>query len=175
MSEEEKAISRLNHQKRVESEKKELNRTKNVNSHTDLQIANLERKTAEARKRAAIAESEALAKQQQVQANTKRKKSDSKIRSAMKWLKIAFLTLLLLVLTIAAILGLYYLYRLVTEEPIIETVTETVTETKEVIPEECTQVRRKGKVYISCDGVTVEGAPTVGESGVQDVPDLIGE
>ncbi|MFA0709507.1 hypothetical protein AB4653_27740, partial [Vibrio sp. 10N.222.48.A3] len=125
--------------------------------------------------RAAQANAKAIAAESKAQQDSNNNNWNSRVDKALRWLKVAFLAILLLAIFIAASLGLYYLFRLVTEEPIIKTVTETVTETveKEVIPEECTQVRRNGKVYVSCDGVTVKGAPTIAESGVDEIPDLI--
>ncbi|MCE7577613.1 hypothetical protein LZS94_08900 [Aliivibrio fischeri] len=161
----------------TEELKSKLNKIKNRNSFIELQIANEKRKTAEANHRAVEANAKAL----NIETTAKKKSTDSisnsKIDNTLKWIKVAFLLLLLLVSITSAFLGMYYLYRLVTEEPIIETVTETVTKTveKEVIPEECTQVRRNGKVYVSCDGVTVKGAPTIAESGVEEIPELINE
>ena len=59
-------------------------------------------------------------------------------------------------------------------EKIVEKPVEKIVE-KEVptIPDECTQIRRNGKIYVSCDGVTVDGAPTIGESGVDNIPELV--
>ena len=62
----------------------------------------------------------------------------------------------------------------VVEKEVIEEVIKEVEIEKEVIPPECTQIRRNGKVYVSCDGVTIDGAPTISETGV-DVPELLGE
>ncbi|WP_152549272.1 hypothetical protein [Vibrio fortis] len=161
----------------IEEERSKLNKQKNRNSHIELQIANEQRKAAEANRRAAEANAKALSKE----ASARKESSDgvwnSRLDRVLRWLKLAFLLVLLFATTIAAALGLYYLYRMVTEEPIIKTVTETVTETieKEIIPEECTQVRRNGKVYVSCDGVTVQGAPTIAESGLDEIPELISE
>lgn len=161
----------------IEEERSKLNRQKNRNSHIELQIANEQRKAAEANRRAAEANAKALSKE----ASARKESSDgvwnSRLDRVLRWLKLAFLLVLLIATTIAGALGLYYLYRMVTEEPIIKTVTETVTETieKEIIPEECTQVRRNGKVYVSCDGVTVQGAPTIAESGLNEIPELISE
>lgn len=161
----------------IEEERSKLNKQKNRNSHIELQIANEQRKAAEANRRAAEANAKALSKE----ASARKESSDgvwnSRLDRVLRWLKLAFLLVLLIATTIAGALGLYYLYRMVTEEPIIKTVTETVTETieKEIIPEECTQVRRNGKVYVSCDGVTVQGAPTIAESGLDEIPELISE
>jgi hypothetical protein len=161
----------------IEEERSKLNKQKNRNSHIELQIANEKRKAAEANRRAAEANAKALSKE----ANARKESSDgvwnSRLDRVLRWLKLAFLLVLLFATTIASALGLYYLYRMVTEDPIIKTVTETVTETieKEIIPEECTQVRRNGKVYVSCDGVTVQGVPTIAESGLDEIPELISE
>ncbi|MEZ8104671.1 MULTISPECIES: hypothetical protein [Vibrio] len=161
----------------IEEERSKLNKQKNRNSHIELQIANEKRKAAEANRRTAEANAKATSKE----ASARKESSDgvwnSRLDRVLRWLKLAFLLVLLVAITTAAALGLYYLYRMVTEEPIIKTVTETVTETveKEIIPEECTQVRRNGKVYVSCDGVTVQGAPTIAESGLDEIPELISE
>ncbi|TVU64258.1 hypothetical protein FQP88_04995 [Vibrio atlanticus] len=160
---------------KAEELKSKLNKVKNRNSHVELQIANEKRKAAEANHRTAQANAKAIAAESKAQQDSKNNSWNSKVDKALRWLKVLFLTILLLITLVTAGLGLYYLFRLVTEEPIIKTVTETVTETveKEVIPEECTQVRRNGKVYVSCDGVTVQGAPTIAESGVDEIPELI--
>lgn len=166
-------------QKETETEelKSKLNKIKNKNSYIELQIANEQRKVAEANNRAAQANAKAIAVESKAKQDSRNNSWNSRVDKALRWLKVAFLILLLLTTLVAASLGLYYLFRLVTEEPIIKTVTETVTETveKEIIPEECTQVRRNGKVYVSCDGVTVQGAPTIADSGVEEIPELIGE
>ncbi len=60
----------------------------------------------------------------------------------------------------------------VVEKEVIEEVIKEVEVEKEVIPPECTQIRRNGKVYVSCDGVTIDGSPTISESGVE-VPELL--
>lgn len=105
------------------------------------------------------------------------------------WLKFLIALVATLVLIIALLIGLYRLYRWATEEPLIKEVQKTVEVEKivekeipvevevekEVIPEECTQIRRNGKVYISCDGVKVEGSPTIGDSGLTQIPELITE
>ncbi len=160
---------------KAEELKSKLNKVKNRNSHVELQIANEKRKAAEANHRTAQANAKAIAAESKAQQDSKNNRWNSKVDKALRWLKVLFLTILLLITLVTAGLGLYYLFRLVTEEPIIKTITETVTETveKEVIPEECTQVRRNGKVYVSCDGVTVQGAPTIAESGVKEIPELI--
>ncbi|WP_067522656.1 hypothetical protein [Endozoicomonas ascidiicola] len=62
----------------------------------------------------------------------------------------------------------------IVEKEVIEEVIKEVEVEKEVIPPECTQIRRNGKVYVSCDGVTIDGAPTISESGVE-VPELLGD
>ncbi|MFA0240828.1 MULTISPECIES: hypothetical protein [Vibrio] len=168
-------IKQVQNETTAEELKSKLNKVKNRNSHVELQIANEKRKAAEANNRAAQANAKAIAAESKAQQDSNNNNWNSRVDKALRWLKVAFLAILLLAIFIAASLGLYYLFRLVTEEPIIKTVTETVTETveKEVIPEECTQVRRNGKVYVSCDGVTVKGAPTIAESGVDEIPDLI--
>jgi hypothetical protein len=99
---------------------------------------------------------------------------------------IAMAVIAILSLIIIALL-LWRMYRWSVEEPLIKEVEKVVKVVEEVsvevikevevektvIPEECTQIRRNGKVFISCDGVTVEGASTIGDSG-KTVPDLLG-
>lgn len=161
----------------LEKKKQKLLNEKSKSSYYELSVANLARKTAEANRRTAKVNAE----KSSIEHNLLKLKQESEWKEGVdkitKWLRVAFFTLILLVFTTISCLGLYYLYRFVTEEPIIQTVTETVTETieKEVIPEECTQVRRNGKIYVSCDGVTVKGAPTLAESGVDEIPELINE
>ncbi|PTP51107.1 hypothetical protein [Vibrio splendidus] len=170
-------IDKVQEETETEELKSKLNKVKNKNSYVELQIANEKRKAAEANNRAAQANAKAIAAESKAQQDSTDISWNSRIDKALRWLKVAFLIILLLTTLVAASLGLYYLFRLVTEEPIIKTVTETVTETveKEIIPEECTQVRRNGKVYVSCDGVTVQGSPTIAESGVDEIPELIAE
>lgn len=170
-------LTTVKHETLIEEERFKLNKQKNRNSYIELQIANEKRKTAEANCRTAEANAKAILKE----VSAKKDRSDGiwngRLDRVLRWLKLAFFLTLLITFSVAAALGLYYLYRIVTEEPIVKTVTETVTETveKEIIPEECTQVRRNGKVYVSCDGVTVQGAPTIADSGLEEIPDLISE
>jgi len=105
------------------------------------------------------------------------------------WLKIAFTVLLFVATLILLSIGLYRFYRWATEEPLIKEVekmveVEKVVEKKveveklvekEVIPDECTQIRRNGKVYVSCDGVKIDGKPTIGDSGLKEIPELVTE
>lgn len=170
-------LDTVKRQTSIEVERSNLNKQRNRNSHIELQIANEQRKAAEANQRAAQANAKAISSEAQAQKERVDGIWNSRLDRLLRWLKLAFLLVLLLTVTLACVLGLYYLYRVVTEEPIIKTVTETVTETveKEVIPEECTQVRRNGKVYVSCDGVTVQGAPTIADSGLDEIPELISE
>ncbi|MEZ9625256.1 hypothetical protein [Aliivibrio fischeri] len=166
---------RIEQETQLEKQRLQLLKEKTKAHYTELNKENLVRKIEETRKRAAITKSEAIS----IESNANRSSYDeiwnSKINKALQWLKVIFFMILLFVLLCISVLSLYYLYRMATEEPIIKTVTETVTETveKEVIPEECTQVRRNGKIYVSCDGVTVQGASTIAESGIDEVPDLI--
>ncbi|EOD9425746.1 hypothetical protein [Vibrio harveyi] len=159
----------------LEQKKLKLLKEKTKTTYAALNEANVARKIEEAKRRTALAKAEAISVESKAHKDSNDGAWNSKVDKALRWLKVAFLTLLLLTLLFAAALGLYYLFRMVTEEPIIKTVTETVTETveKEVIPEECTQVRRNGKIYVSCDGVTVQGASTLAESGVEEIPELI--
>ncbi|OBU20176.1 hypothetical protein CTM88_06570 [Photobacterium aquimaris] len=161
----------------LEKKKQKLLNEKSKSSYYELSVANLARKTAEANRRTAKVNAEKSSIEHDLLKLKQENEWEGGVDKIIKWLKIAFLTLFLLTLTGIVCLGLFYLYRFVTEEPIIQTVTETVTETieKEVIPEECTQVRRNGKIYVSCDGVTVKGAPTLAESGVDEIPELINE
>lgn len=94
------------------------------------------------------------------------------------------LLVILLLITLAAT-G-YRMWRWSVEEPLIkmvekeviiekEIIEEVIREVeREVIPPECTQIRRNGKVYVSCDGVTIDGVPTISESNVE-VPELLGD
>ncbi|HDY7510815.1 TPA: hypothetical protein RQJ57_003040 [Vibrio vulnificus] len=168
-------ITQIERQAELEKQKQKLLKEKTKSHYAELDKENLARKIEETRKRAAVAKAEAVSIESSAQKASNDGAWNSRVDRALRWLRVAFLTLLLLVLLFASALGLYYLYRMVTEEPIIKTVTETVTETveKEVIPEECTQVRRNGKIYVSCDGVTVKGASTIAESGVDEIPELI--
>ncbi|WP_274883678.1 hypothetical protein [Vibrio harveyi] len=155
----------------LEQKKLKLLKEKTKTTYAALNEANVARKIEEAKRRTALAKAEAISVESKAHKDSNDGAWNSKVDKALRWLRVAFLTLLLLTLLFAAALGLYYLFRMVTEEPIIKTVTETVE--KEVIPEECTQVRRNGKIYVSCDGVTVQGASTLAESGVEEIPELI--
>ncbi|WP_104399247.1 hypothetical protein [Vibrio penaeicida] len=118
-----------------------------------------------------------LVKLNEQKAHAEAKAANSKLKRerVWGWLKLALAIISILSLIVSLLFGLYRLYRWVTEEPLIKTVEKQVEVEKEVIPDECTQIRRNGKVYISCDGVKVEGAPTIGDSGINQVPELITE
>lgn len=169
--------SKIENETDLEQKKLKLLKEKTKTIYAELDKENLVRKIEEAKKRAALAKAEAISIESKANQDSNDGAWNSKVDMALRWLRFAFLLFLFLMLIFVAVLGLYYLYRMATEEPIIKTVTETVTETieKEVIPEECTQVRRNGKIYVSCDGVTVQGASTLAESGVDDIPELIAE
>ncbi|MEZ9120852.1 hypothetical protein AB4098_01330 [Vibrio cyclitrophicus] len=159
----------------LEQKKLKLLKERTKTTYAALNEANVARKIEEAKRRTALAKAEAISVESKAQKDSTDGAWNSKVDRVVRWLKVAFLTIVLLIFIFVSGLGLYYLYRVVSEEPIIKTVTETVTETveKEVIPEECTQVRRNGKIYVSCDGVTVQGASTIAESGVDEIPELI--
>ncbi|WP_237067761.1 hypothetical protein [Microbulbifer guangxiensis] len=59
-------------------------------------------------------------------------------------------------------------------EKIVEKSVEKIVE-KEVPDylDECIQIRRNAKIYVSGDGVAVDGAPTIGESRVENIPELV--
>jgi hypothetical protein len=129
------------------------------------------------------------------------KLSASRRERILGWLKILLISLLIVALLLASFFGLYRLYRWSTEALLIkeiekrveveiivekeipvEKIVEKVIEKevpvekiveKEVIPEECTQIRRNGRIYVSCDGVKIDGSPTIGDSGVIFVPELV--
>ncbi|MGL5499100.1 MAG: hypothetical protein ACRDCQ_19365, partial [Aeromonas sobria] len=44
---------------------------------------------------------------------------------------------------------------------------------KQIIPDECSQVRRNGKIFINCDGKSINGAPTLGDNGINQMPELL--
>lgn len=117
----------------------------------------------------------------------------------MSWLKILVWILLFIFLWLVICLGLFRFYRWSVETPLIKEVekiveveriiekeveveVEKIVEKKvevekiiekEVIPEECTQIRRNGKVYVSCDGINIKGVPTISDSGLSEIPELI--
>lgn len=91
-----------------------------------------------------------------------------KLSNLMRGLLYALLGVLMLMVLAASA---YMLYRWATETPI--TIQKTVVEEKIETPEECTQVRRNGKIYMSCDGVKIDGADSIEQSGVKDVPELL--
>lgn len=119
----------------------------------------------------------------------------------LNWLKIILLFILLICVVVLLSLALYRGYRWVVETPLIvevekiveiekeiekivevekeiekiveiEKEVEKIVE-KEVIPDECTQIRRNGEIFINCDGVKVEGVPTLVESNLENVPELL--
>ncbi|MGR5205777.1 hypothetical protein [Vibrio sp. PNB23_22_7] len=106
------------------------------------------------------------------------------IYQIIEFLKALLLTLLIVILIVFSLLGVYRAYRWITTEPIqVEKVVEKVVEKpvevikeveveKQVIPEECTQIRRNGRIFMQCDGVTIDGAESIKESGVDNVPEL---
>jgi hypothetical protein len=81
-------------------------------------------------------------------------------------LKRVLLTIGCLFIAGCAALALLYGYIHITTTPIIEEVPV------EVVPEECSQVRRNGKIYMNCDGVKVDGVTTLGPN-VDNVPELL--
>lgn len=105
------------------------------------------------------------------------------------WFKLFmfFLTAIFLILLLA--IALYRAYRWVVEEPLIKHVeiekivekeveveVEKIVEKeveKMVVPEECTQIRRNGEIFINCDGVKIEGVSTLDESGIDNIPELL--
>lgn len=91
----------------------------------------------------------------------------SRLKHASAWLKIILLGIFSLLMAILLTLSVYKIYRVAVDGPM------EVEKQVDVIPDECTQIRRNGKVYVSCDGVTVNGASTISESGVKNIPDLI--
>lgn len=145
---------------------------------------------------------EEILKQDQLKANAERelaqKRAEREEREALSrfrrgrilgWLKTVLLVVLSLLLVIYLLLASYRAYRWVTEEPLIKEVERVVEVEKQVekivevekevtvteIPDECTQIRRNGEIYVSCDGVTVSGSPTIGDSGLKEIPDLVTE
>lgn len=59
-------------------------------------------------------------------------------------------------------------------EKIVEKEVEVEVEVeKVVVPEECTQIRRNGKIFINCDGVKIDGVSTLEESGLENIPELL--
>jgi len=125
--------------------------------------------------------------QEKEQSKFNLKNQERTLREArfMSWVKRFLIVLLLVILVLLAGLVLYWVYRWAVEDPIIKEVvktvevpvetivTNTVNVPVEVVPEECSQVRRNGKIYMNCDGVTIEGSPTIQESGVKDAPELL--
>lgn len=153
--------------------------------------AKLAQQDMELKQRRLDQEAEALAlkeREQQLQADKRNEAASACWHKVRSFFKAVFLTLLaLLLMMILAAVG-WRLWRWAVEEPLIKEVVkqvevevekEVIKEVeveveKEVIPPECTQIRRNGKVYVSCDGVTVDGAATISESG-KEVPELLGE
>lgn len=125
---------------------------------------------------------------QQRQREQRRRKAERK--KSIQFALITLLKIAVLVLLLAALaLGLYRMYRWVTEEPLIQEIetlvevpiekrvevpVETIVEKEvEVIPDECTQIRRNGKIYIDCDGVKIDGANTIGNDNLEQIPELL--
>ena len=99
--------------------------------------------------------------------------SRSRFKNVMSYLKSICACLLILFLALVLVLLLYKLYRWVTEAPIVMEKKVEVEKIIEKIPDECTQIRRHGKIQINCDGVKINGSPTIGASGVERVPDFV--
>lgn len=127
-----------------------------------------------------VSEGKAKHEEAQLEFNLQRERLKS-------WLKLLTIVIVLLIFLIASILGLYRLYRWAVEEPLIKEV-EKVIEVEKVVekevekiiekevdktPDVCSQIRRNGKIYMNCDGVIIDGSPTIGESGVKNAPELI--
>ena len=151
---------------------------------------------AQAERETAVAEVKRLVDQDNIE-NVRSVRLEQEARdkarrdNVLKWMKLIFGALFALLLLILLAILIYWLFRWATEEPIIKEVerrvevpVEKIVEVpiekivqKEVtkIPEECTQVRRNGKININCDGVKIEGVPTIGESGHDSIPELIPE
>ena len=118
------------------------------------------------------------------------------------WFKLFLLFLITIFLILLLATALYRVYRWVVEEPLIkhvevekivekevevekivekevvevEKIVEKEVEVeveKVVVPEECTQIRRNGKIFINCDGVKIDGVSTLDESGLEKIPELL--
>jgi hypothetical protein len=127
-----------------------------------------------------IAEDKAKREEAELSFNAQRERLKS-------WLKLFTIAIVLLIFLLAATLGLYRLYRWAVEEPLIKEV-EKMVEVEKIVekevekiiekevdntPEVCSQIRRNGKIFMNCDGVTIDGSPTLGDSGLKNVPELI--
>ncbi|EEX94158.1 hypothetical protein VIOR3934_15281 [Vibrio orientalis CIP 102891 = ATCC 33934] len=97
----------------------------------------------------------------------------SKAERIKNLVKLLIYIVLLIAVILACFAGLYRLARWAIEEPTIITKEVTVEKKVEVTPPECTQIRRDGKIFMNCDGVKINGAPSIEESGVENVPELL--
>lgn len=129
-------------------------------------------------------------------ADLEKERSDSlhrekELRNNRIWSWVRRLLTLLFALVVLGFLlvVLFRFYRWAVEEPLIKEVekrveipiekiieTEVEREVEKIVtPEECTQIRRNGRIFMNCDGKVIEGSPTLGESGLTDIPELITE
>lgn len=167
----------------IEAAEKARQQTQDVVVKTTAQASDAEHEVQ--LKRMKIANAEAELKERDLE--RQRAERNERYRAQRERIKNIFLCLFGLALLILIAIGLFRLYRWAVEEPLIKEVekrveVETIVETEkivekeveiEVVPEECTQIRRNGKIYMSCDGVTIDGASTIGESGISKIPELI--
>ncbi|PKQ74710.1 hypothetical protein CJP16_16685 [Aeromonas sobria] len=114
-----------------------------------------------------------------------------------QWIKRILMMLFALLLVALLTLMLFRVYRWTVEAPLIKEVikkvevpvekrvevpvekrvevevpVEKIIE-KQIIPDECSQVRRNGKIFINCDGKSINGAPTLGDNGINQMPELL--
>ncbi|MCG9647996.1 hypothetical protein L1D24_05360 [Vibrio brasiliensis] len=97
----------------------------------------------------------------------------SKAERIKNLVKLLIYLVLLITVILACFAGLYRLARWAIEDPTIITKEITVEKKVEVTPPECTQIRRDGKIFMNCDGVKIDGAASIEESGVENVPELL--
>ncbi|BCN25760.1 hypothetical protein [Vibrio alfacsensis] len=97
----------------------------------------------------------------------------SKMERFKSFIKFLILIILLVTVILACLLGLYKLARWALEDPHVITKEITKEVTKEVVPEECAMIRKDGKVYMDCSGVKIDGAKSISESGIENVPELL--
>ncbi|MGF1719134.1 hypothetical protein L4D20_03710 [Vibrio kyushuensis] len=164
------AISALHAQQRLAIEQEKL---KAMQYEADSKLRDLERA------------------EERLNSKAKERRWRTKQKRAAFWLNQLLKAFVLLLIAALLAIGVYRAYRWATEEPLIKEVltevevekiiekeveVETIVEKEvEIIPDECTQIRRNGQIFIDCDGTKIDGVNTIGDSGITDVPELLGD
>ncbi|MGF1763392.1 hypothetical protein [Aliivibrio kagoshimensis] len=129
--------------------------------------------------------------EESIKLRTKSERVACRQKQALFWFNQLLKTLLLLLIVALLVIAVYRAYRWAIEAPLIKEIiseievekivekvveVETIVEKKvEVIPDECTQIRRNGKIFIDCDGTKINGVNTISDAGIVEVPQLLGD